>query len=134
MAALHAVWNAATGQALPLIMCDYAREFGYHQFIEAGFGEPEIVEVVRYLKRKIKEGSRLEGSLRWSNCVGNICRFAEDLAMCRAEARNAKPPMTPLARVLEQARPTAVAVKPEDTQITAKPIAHFIQALREAAR
>jgi hypothetical protein len=134
IAELHAVWNSATGQDLPLVLCDYAREFGYHQFIQAGFGGPEIETVVRYLKRKIKEGSRLDGCLRWSNCIGNITRFAEDLAMSRAEARNAKPPLTPKERVMEQARPTAVAMRPEATQITAKPIAHYIEALRRAAQ
>jgi hypothetical protein len=133
MAELHATWNSCTGQNLPLILCDYAREFGYHQFIKAGFNEKDIVEVVRYLKRKIKEGTRLEGALRWSNCVGDICRFAEDLAMCRAEERNRKPPPTPLQRVLEQARPTAATMTPKDAQITARPVGELIANLRRAA-
>lgn len=133
IAELHAVWNSATGQDLPLILCDYAREFGYHQFIQAGFGGDEIHTVVRYLKRKIKEGSRMDGALRWSNCLGNITRFAEDLAMAKAEARNAKPPPTAKDRVLEQARPTAVALRPEATAITAKPVGALIEELKKAA-
>lgn len=133
MAALHAVWNLATGQNLPLILFDYEREHGYHQFIKAGFTEADILTVVRYLQRKIKEGTRLEGALRWSNCIGNITRFAEDLAMCKAEERNRKPAPTPLQRVMEQARPTAVQVKPEDAQITAKPVGELIANLRKAA-
>lgn len=131
MIQLHRAWNMATGQELPLVLCDYAREFGYHQFIQAGFGEREIVEVVRYLKRKIKEGSRLEGALRWSNCIGNITRFAEDLAMAKAEIRNTKPPMTPKERVIQQARPTVTLH--HDTTNTAKPVSHWIAQLRHAA-
>lgn len=133
IAQLHAVWNSATGQSLPLILFDYEREHGYYQFIKAGFTDRDIVTVVRYLQRKIKERTRMEGALRWSNCIGNITRFAEDLAMCKAEERNRKPAPTPLQRVLEQARPTAVQMKPEDAQIAARPVGELIANLRAAA-
>jgi hypothetical protein len=133
IASLHAMWNCATQQSLPLILFDYQREWGYHQFIKAGFTEQDILTVVRYLQRKIKEGTRLEGALRWSNCIGDITRFAEDLSFARAEERNRKPAPAPRERALEQLRPTAVTLKPEDTQNTGRPVGDLIADLRRAA-
>jgi hypothetical protein len=133
MAHLHAIWNSCTEQNLPLILFDYERESGYHRFTQAGFSEQDIVTVVRYLQRKIKEGTRLTGALRWSNCIGDICRFAEDLAFAKAEERNRKPATTPRERVLEQARPTVVPMTPKDAQITAKPVGELIANLKRAA-
>ena len=129
---LHACWNSSTGQQLPLLMCDYAMEWGYVQFLNAGYSEPDIVTVVRYLKRKIKEGTRQEASLRWSNCIGNVLRFSEDLSFARAAERSYRQP-DPKERALEALRPTVAQMRPEDGRITARPVGDLIADLRKAA-
>lgn len=131
---LHTAWNGATGQDLRLRMFDYEREYGYQQFIKAGFTDKDMLTVVTYLQREIKKGNRLPGALRWSNCIGNLTRFEEDLSMARAEHRNAKPQPTAKQRVLQQARPTIVPMTPEQSQNTAQPISVYIEALRKAAQ
>lgn len=130
---LHAAWNAATGQDLKLRLCDYEREFGYNNLLQAGFNEQDIHTVVKYLQRKIKEGSRLMGSLRWANCIGDLCRFEEDLQFARAELKAMQPKATPRQRAVEQLRPTIVPMTPAQAQDTSKPVAHFLKQLREAA-
>jgi hypothetical protein len=134
IAEIHALFCVATGVQLRVGIGEYNREAAWARFLNAGFTPADLLLVVKYLQRKIREGTRNIGSLRFSNLVDRLEIFEESLSMAKADERNRKPPMTPLARVLEQARPTAVAVKPEDTQITAKPIGAYIQALREAAR
>lgn len=134
MAHLHSIWNSVTGQTLPLIVCDYAREFGYHQFIQAGFGEKDIMTVVRYLQREIRQERRQPAALRWSNCIGNITRFAEDLELARGALRNAKPPPTPKERAIACLRPTVAQSGPLEQKVTARPVGDYIRALREAAR
>jgi len=132
MAHLHSIWNSVTGQSLPLVVCDYAREFGYHQFIKAGFTEADIMTVVRYLQSEIRQERRQPGALRWSNCIGNITRFAEDLELARGVLRNIKPAPTPKERALACLRP-AVAQSGSLEQNTAKPIGELIANLKRAA-
>lgn len=131
IAHLHAVWNAATGQALRMGICDYEREFGYHQFIKAGFTAQDISTVVNYLHREIAKGNRLNGALRWSNCIGNLVRFDEDLQMAKAAARIPKP--SARDKVLSIARPIAVQVPVEKARDTSKHVSHYIAALKAAA-
>ena len=62
LARLHEVWNQTTGQNLKLSLCDYQREWGYAQFVKAGFTEEDLRLVIRYLQAEIKAGNRNLGA------------------------------------------------------------------------
>lgn len=112
-------------------MCDYEREHGWHEFIQSGYTKDDLAQVVRYLQREIQEGNRQPAALRWSNVVGNLCRFAEEQELARAEARKKKP--TAKDKVLEQARPVVAKIKPSDAKVTSRPVSEVIKAMRKAA-
>jgi hypothetical protein len=129
---LHAAWNRATGQNLPMGVCSYELEHGYHQFLKAGYSEPEMLLVVNYLQAEIRKGNRKPAALRWRNCIGDVLRFAEELELARGAQRNKKPE-TPIARAMRQLRPVAADVTPNDHKPTAVPVGDLIANLKRAA-
>lgn len=124
---LHAAWNAATGQQLRLRSFDYQQQWGYHQFIKAGFSIDDLRVVVAYLQKAIKKGTRLEGSLRWSNCVGDVLRFDEDLSAARAALRVKQP--TPKDRIVRQYERPVGEGTPALTPMTAKSAGEWIKGM-----
>jgi hypothetical protein len=132
IAHLHSAWNRATGQHIPLGVCSYELEFGWHQFIKEGHTEAELVQVIEYLQAEIRKGARKPAALRWRNCVGDVLRFAEELELARGAVKR-KVPETPLGRAMRQMRPTVTAVTPDATKVTAVPVNELINNLRRAA-
>jgi len=131
-AALHAIWNRLTHQSLPMGVCSFELESGWHAFDKAGYGESDLLLVVRYLQGEIRKGNRKEAALRWRNCVGDLLRFGEELELARGALPQKQPP-TPKERVLAQARPV-VAERPVEAMKDAKPIVELIAALRASVR
>lgn len=129
---IHAAFCAATGFQLRMGLGEYTREAAWVRFLNAGFTKADMLLVVRHLKRKVHEGTRNIGALRFSNLVERLDSFEEERGMALAEQRNTKPPMTPKERVLQQARPTVTMN--HDTTNTAKPVSHWIAQLRSAAQ
>lgn len=131
IAHLHAVFCAATGLQIRMGICEYFREHSWLEFIKAGFTEQDILAWAAYLHRKIREGTRNPGALKFSNSIGRLDVFDEDLGMAKAEARVKKP--TARDKALNALRPTAVALKPEDGRVTARPVGDLIADLKRAA-
>lgn len=130
---LHDTYCSLIGEKLSLGLGEYSRESFWQHYLKAGFNVADLRLVMRHLKREIHGERRNKGCLRFSNLIQQLDRFEEELVSARAEERNRKPAPTPLQRVLEQARPTAVQVKPEDAQITGRPVGDLISDLRRAA-
>jgi len=107
------------------------RDDSWHRFIKAGYGVHELEEVILWLKPGIKAGKRNPGCLRFSNLIAQLDRFEEELGMCRAEIRNAKPEPTPKDRVLAQARPVVVKLTGSDISTSARRISEIITNIRK---
>lgn len=129
---LHTTWNRATGQNIPMGVCSYELEHGWHEFIKAGYTESDLLMVIAYLQREIRKGERKPAALRWRNCVGDILRFAEELELARGSMKR-KPPETPLARAMSQLRPVIADVTPQAAKSTAVPVSDLIANLKRAA-
>lgn len=84
---LHQCYTALTRLEVPLSI---SRRFAWENFLEQGHGQPELELVVRFIKRRIKEGRRYPESLRFRNLIEFTENFAEDLSMARAEERSLK--------------------------------------------
>lgn len=130
---LHEHYCELTGFRIRQSVGELNRSHSWYLFNQYGFTDDDLVAVVRYLQRKIKDGSRNAGALKFDNLIVQLDRFEEDLGLARAEERNRKPAPTPRERVLEQARPTVVPMTPKDAQITAKPVGELIANLKRAA-
>jgi hypothetical protein len=129
---LHKLWNTVTGQNIPMGVCSYELEFGWHEFIKAGFTEADLLLVVRYLQAEIRKGDRKPAALRWRNCVGDVLRFAEEKELALGASKR-KVPETPLSRAMSNLRPTLAAVTPDATRITARPVSELIENLKRSA-
>lgn len=129
---LHAAWNGLTGQHIPIGVCSYEVEFGWHQFIKAGYTQADLELVVAYLQTEIRKGERKPAALRFSNCIGDVLRFSEELELAIGAQRQ-KPKPTALGRAMQQLRPTVTPVTPHETRVTAVPVSELIANLKRAA-
>lgn len=129
---LHKLWNRITGQNIPMGVCAYELEHGWHEFLQAGFTEADMVMVVGYLQREIKKEDRKPAALRWRNCIGDVLRFAEELELARGAVKRKKPE-TPLGRAMQQLRPVVAHVTPDQSRSTAVPIGELIANLKRSA-
>lgn len=129
---LHSAWNRATGQDIRMGLCAYSIEFAWHEFIQSGHTEAELLTVVNYLKAEIKKGERKPAALRFSNLICDGLRFSEELELARG-AMKRKTPETPLGRAMRQMRPVVAQVTPEAARVTAVPVGDLIANLRKAA-
>lgn len=75
----HALYCRLTGQRVSLRL---DRERLWYELFHAGFTEPDLQKVIRYLQREIREGRRNVGALKLSNLL-QIDRFEEDLNISR---------------------------------------------------
>lgn len=129
---LHSTWNQLTGQRIPMGVCSYELEYGWLDFIKAGYTENDLQMVVRYLQAEIRKGDRKPAALRWSNCVKDVLRFAEELELARGSMRRVRP-RTPIETAMAAFRPTVAAVTPNETKVTARPVSELIENLKKAA-
>lgn len=127
---IHAQYRALTGLDVPYTMQTH---FMWESWLAAGFIEPDLACVVRYLKAKIKDGKRPKESLLPRNLIQRTDFFGEDLAIARAETRNEHTP-TPRQRALdsigrsEQPKNTAAPVK--DILASSKAFESFREAMK----
>ena len=95
---LHSQYCALTGLEVPYTM---QLHYAYEAFIVAGFGEPDLACVIRYLKARIRKGKNPKESLLPRNLIQRTDHFGENLAIARATARNERTE-SPRERVLRQ--------------------------------
>lgn len=107
------------------------REDGWFRFVNAGFTAYDLETVILWLKGRVRQGKRDIGCLRWSSLIGQPDRFDEELGLCLAEKRNERPPVSPKARVLAQARPNVCEAV--ETGHEARPISFWVEQMRQAA-
>jgi hypothetical protein len=81
---LHAIYCAMTGFNLVL---HTGRVHEWHYWIKRGWTKADLQCVIAHIWRGIKKGERNMGALKFSNLIGDLDRFEEDLAMARALVR-----------------------------------------------
>ena len=105
MEELHQTYCQLTGQNLSL---RFDRERLWYEFLCAGFTRPNLIQVVAYLQKEIRQTRRNVGALKLSNLL-QLDRFEEDLNISRVRLRPAvdsavKPSPAPALLSVEQAR------------------------------
>ncbi|MGO8697510.1 MAG: hypothetical protein ACLQVY_07310 [Limisphaerales bacterium] len=80
---LHQTYCRLTGQNLSL---RFDRERLWFEFHRAGFTLADLVQVVRYLQKEIRQSRRNVGALKLSNLL-QLDRFEEDLNISRVRLR-----------------------------------------------
>ncbi len=91
---LHQTYCRLTGQNLSL---RFDRERLWFEFCRAGFTLADLIQVVRYLQREIRQSRRNVGALKLSNLL-QLDRFEEDLNISRVRltAPTTQTPQKPL--------------------------------------
>lgn len=82
--AIHGAYVRLTGQDVAL---DMHRESVWFEWLRKGFTEADLKLVVCHVRKGMPSGDRKQGALKFSNLIGQLDRFEEDLAMARALAR-----------------------------------------------
>ena len=82
---LHQTYCRLTGQNLSL---RFDRERLWYEFLRAGFTAPDLIQVVAYLQKEIRQTRRNVGALKLSNLL-QLDRFEEDLNISRVRLRPA---------------------------------------------
>lgn len=83
---LHATYCAMTGHNLQFT---FNHILFWNVWRSRKWTIDDLRFLIRYLRGKIRRGERNHGCLKFSNLIKDVERFAEDLAMARAETRNA---------------------------------------------
>ena len=105
----HALYCRLTGQRVSL---RFDRERLWYELLTAGFTQADVLSVITYLQREIRQGRRNVGALKLSNLL-QPDRFEEDLNISRVALRIPKPTPGPTPPPLQP--PT-----PEDKELTRK--------------
>jgi len=99
---LHQTYCRLTGQNLSL---RFDRERLWFEFLRAGFTSAELVQVVRYLQKEIRQARRNVGALKLSNLL-QLDRFEDDLNISRVRLTAPPPAKTPAALLPPTCSPT----------------------------
>jgi len=92
---LHQTYCRLTGQNLSL---GFDRERLWFELLRAGFTQADLIQVVRYLQKEIRQARRNVGALKLSNLL-QLDRFEEDLNISRVRLTTPLPPKTPAAHL-----------------------------------
>jgi hypothetical protein len=85
---LHQTYCRLTAQNLSL---RFDRERLWYEFLRAGFTAPDLIQVVVYLQKEIRQTRRNVGALKLSNLL-QLDRFEEDLNISRVRLGPAASP------------------------------------------
>lgn len=80
---LHELYGRLTGQNLGL---RFDRQRLWYEFLQAGFSSEQLVQVIGYLQKEIRQRRRNVGALKLSNLL-QPDRFEEDLNISRVRLR-----------------------------------------------
>ena len=97
----HALYCRLTGQRVSL---RFDRERLWYELLAAGFTQADLLTVITYLQREIRQGRRNVGALKLSNLL-QLDRFEEDLNISRVALRIPKPTPDPAPPPLESSTP-----------------------------
>ncbi len=86
---LHADYLRYTGLSIPFTMPLHYR---LEAWLAHGGNSTDLELVVKYLKRRIRQGKRPMESLLPRNLFSDYSNFLEDLSIARAEARDVRDP------------------------------------------
>lgn len=129
--ALHAEYCRLIDGALALTL---DRIYWWEQWRAEGFTVEDLRLVTSCLQRRVENGERNIGCLKWSNLIQSG-KFGEELAECKAWKRNLRPEQSAKERVLAQARP--VVSEPAEVY-TARQVGEIMakgfEAMRKAAQ
>src|SRR6266540_7024615 len=110
---LHQLYSRLTGQNLSL---RFDRQRFWYEFLQAGFSQTDLEQVITYLQREIRAGRRNVGALKLSNLL-QLDRFEEDLNISRVQLSPPKnsiasspPPPKPNPQEEEAARQRALQI------------------------
>jgi len=111
--ALHGLYCELTDQQGLGLRFDRMRM--WHDWARCGWGQEELRLVVRYLLIGIEQGKRNNGCLKFSNLVGQVDKFEEDLFEARRvlKARKPKPALVERVQQVGSAQ-RIVEVPPEE--------------------
>jgi hypothetical protein len=84
---LHHLYRQLTGLQITL---DFSRENTWGYWCAKGWTAEDLRLVVAHIKNEIRAQRRFPASLRFSNLVGQVDRFEEDLAEARARSRGSR--------------------------------------------
>lgn len=128
--ALGKRYNELTGYSLKHRGVCNPRAPAWARFINEGYTERDLELVIRALVRR--EVPR--GMIGFGYLIENLHHFEEELNRARAERRNARPVVSSRDKALGQLRPGAKKDALEGPRSAAKPIGHWIEAMKKAAK
>jgi len=144
--ALHAAYCEAAGPRFAVALT-FDRKSAWRRFIDygakcerdkqGGWGVPQLLAVVSYIRRRIKAGRREEESLAFTRLIGSreaLCRFEEQLLLARQAHQRTLQRSRPQGTVeIRDVTGTARLVPAADlTGPPPEPIANALTAAKEA--
>lgn len=81
---LHDIYVGMTGHEYPL---SFGARSMWERWLYAGFKPNDLSLVIRYIKARVRSGKRQRESFKFMTLIGDTDKFADDLCMARAEAR-----------------------------------------------
>lgn len=87
---LHATLCRASGRAEPLTM---QKIFAWESWLSQGWTEADLQMVVKAVRQKVDRRERQESALTFRRIIGDVEFFGEELAACRARAREHRIPI-----------------------------------------
>ena len=117
---LHQTYCQLTGQNLAW---RFDRERRWWEFLHAGFTRADLVQVIGYLQKEIRQARRNVGALKLSNLL-QLDRFEEDLNISRVRL-SAPPPPPP---------PPPPACSPAERERGRQRALEFLRQLKETLR
>lgn len=110
------------------------RERGWYDFIQAGHTLLELEEVILWIKKRIHQGKRDIGALRFRTLIAQLDVFEEELAMARAEKRNLVPAPSDKERVLALTGRPARPEPPPAPRVAKAVIEQLLRDMRKASQ
>lgn len=126
---LHEAYCRLTGMNIrPTMQCLFAWE----KFVSEGWTERDLEIVTKHIQKRIKQKRRYPESLAFRNLVGNLERFAEDLAEANAENRVVAPHSMAEKIWSDRDRLKREKPQPETTQMAGNVAQQWIEKMRRA--
>lgn len=130
--AFHTAYVESTGIELSL---RYEREMVWAAFIKEGFTVDDVRLVGEWLRSKVRREERNPGCLKFINMISRFDDFEQELALCKAEMRNFKAPLSEKEKVIKAFRSEQGEEPVKPTARLAKEIIdNAIEQMRKAAQ
>lgn len=104
---------------LPVPYTHY-HEYSWGVWLHYGFTKDDLEPVIRYIKKRIRDGRRERESLMFRNLIAHPETFADDLAMARATLRQP---------VIDQARQSVLTASGRSAEAVSQPVRSIAQVM-----